>query len=285
MRRESGDSAILAQVNYTIVGGEGFIGGALAAQLRKQGHSVVTHTRGASPPRGPLGHLIYAAGVTADFRSRPFDTLRAHTTLLADILEHAEFDSLLYLSSARLYRHAEHGGEEATIAVRSQDPEDLYDLTKLTGEALCHASGRPAVRVVRLTNVVGTDFRSQNFLFELIRAACDHGHIELRSALESSKDYVLLEDVLNLLPRIALEGRELCYNLGGGGNLRHSEILAPILAASGARLKVLEGAPLHAGPEVAIDRLRSEFNHVPTPVLPRIPGLVNEYMKLTHAEN
>jgi nucleoside-diphosphate-sugar epimerase len=273
-------------MNFTVIGGSGFIGSALATRLRAQGHAVTTPVRGAPGlTAAPLGHVIYAAGVTADFRSRPFDTLRANTTLLADLLEQAHFESLLYLSSARLYRHAETGAEDAAICVRSQDPEDLYDLTKLAGEALCHASGRAQVRVARLTNVVGADFRSQNFLFDLIRAACDRGHVELRSAPASAKDYVLLDDVLEMLPRIALQGRATCYNLGGGRNLRHDEVLAPLLAASGARLSVCEDAPVIGGPAVDIGRLIREFGYTPGAVLPLIPELVQQYRNLTRAQD
>ena len=33
----------------------------------------------------------------------PFDTIRAHVSVLSEVLEHAEFESLLYLSSTRVY--------------------------------------------------------------------------------------------------------------------------------------------------------------------------------------
>lgn len=271
---------------FTVIGASGFIGGALSDRLAAAGHMVYRPGRGHSDVFSrSLGHVIYAAGVTSDFRSRPFDTLRAHTLHLAEVLERARFDSLTYVSSARLYRHADHGGETAAIHLRSEDPEDLYDLTKLTGEALCHALKRPGVRVVRLTNVVGADFASHNFLFDLIRAACDQGRIELRSARESTKDYVLLEDVLEMLPRIALTGRASCYNLGGGRNIAHAEILAPILARTGATLNVSVNALVISTPEVDIRRLREEFGYDPAPVLPRLPELIDQYRKSHHAED
>lgn len=143
-------------MNFTVIGATGFIGRAMVSWLSEQGHAVLAPGRGDELLFSrPLGHVIYAAGVTADFRSRPFDTLRAHTTLLADILERASFDSLLYLSSARMYRHSEHTGEDAAVLLRSSDPEDFYDLTKMTAESLCLASRRANTRIARLTNVVG----------------------------------------------------------------------------------------------------------------------------------
>lgn len=274
-------------MKFTVVGASGFIGSALVKQLyATENHQVFVPEKNAAELFiQPLGHVIYAAGVTADFRRRPFDTLRAHVSLLAELLERAEFDSLLYLSSARIYRHAEHTGEEAAIFLRSHDPEDYYDLTKLSGEALCFASMRKNVRAVRLSNVVGTDFRSSNFLFELIRAACDHGHIELRSALDSEKDYVLVEDVVRILPEIAMHGHKQCYNLATGCNLRHAAIVNAIKDATGASFSIVLGAPRHAVPQINIQRLQAEFGFHADEVLPRIPELVGEYRKYHDAKS
>ncbi|MCI4567729.1 NAD(P)-dependent oxidoreductase [Lysobacter sp. CFH 32150] len=273
-------------MNFTVIGASGFIGSALCDSLRASGHSVSAPDRSAGTILDrPLGHVVYAAGVTADFRTRPFDTFRANTGLVAEILEKDQFDSFLYLSSARLYRHAAQSGEATRICVEASDPEDFYDLTKLTSEALCHASGHASARVVRLANVVGQDFRSQNFLYDLIRSACDSGVIELRSDLASAKDYVLLEDVVRILPMIALSGRDSCYNLGSGQNLTHAQLLEPILATTGATLKVVEGAPCVMAPQMDISKLRNEFGFRPTPVLPSIAGLINHYRKFAHAQD
>lgn len=267
-------------MRFTVVGATGFIGGALVVKLRAMGFEVLTPSREASELPPAPGHVIYAAGVTADFRQRPFDTLSAHITYAARILSQGDFDSFLYLSSTRVYLHAGGGEESVAIPVHSDDPEQLYDLTKLTGEAICHASGRRGVRVVRLANVLGGDFRSRNFVFDLIRSACENGRIELRSSLDSAKDYIRLEDVVDLLPRIALGGQRACYNLASGRNISHRELLEPIMAASGASLTVCEGAREVISPPINIDRLKGEFAFEPTPVLSTLANLVNDYRKL-----
>ena len=273
-------------MKFTVVGASGFIGGALSAKLRDLGHEVFAPVRGENSLfEHSLGHVIHAAGITADFRSRPFDTLRANTTFLADILERGTFDSLLYLSSARVYRHAEHTREDARILLSPEDPEDLYDFTKLTGESLCHAIDRPNVRVVRLSNVVGKAFRSRNFLFDLIRNACDVGEIHLRSALDSTKDYVSIDDVVEQIPKICVSGRHDCYNLCSGVNLTHRQLVEQIQAISGARLTVGEDAPRMVMETIDISRLRDEFSYQPSAVLPLICELTNEYRKQVHAEN
>jgi nucleoside-diphosphate-sugar epimerase len=267
-------------VKFTVIGASGFIGGALAERLQAEGRQVERPARGTPEMfTRPLGHVIYAAGVTADFRSRPFDTLRANTTLLSELLERGEFDSLLYLSSARIYRHADSSREDAAIHVRSSDLEDLYDLTKLTAEALCHASGRRGARVVRLTNVVGPDFGSSNFLGEVIRSACVEGEITLRSALDSAKDYVMLDDVLEVLPRIAISGQYVCYNVGAGRNLTHADIVRTVAARTGARWRVAEGAPTVASRPIDTRRLRTEFAFEPRMVVDHLPALIDDYRK------
>lgn len=267
---------------FTVVGAGGFIGAAVSARLQANGTRVLRPRRDATLLfERPLGHVIYAAGVTADFRQRPFATLRANAGLLADLLERADFDSLVYLSSARIYRHAEHTREDGSIALNPSDPEDLYDFTKLTAEALCRASGRSGVRVVRLSNVVGPDFRSRNFLFDLIRSACETGRIELRTALQSQKDYILLDDVVALLPRIAVAGTQACYNMGSGRNLSHAEVVAPIVARTGATLSVADGAPLVVSPPLDVSRLRAEFAFEARSVLDYLPGLVDLHRETT----
>lgn len=272
-------------MKFTVFGGNGFIGSALVKKLRAENHDVFVPQRGDTGFLDrSLGHVIYAAGITADFRTRPIDTLHANVSLLAEVLK-GDFESLLYLSSARIYRHSAATDETADIKVNPEDGEDYYDLTKLTAEALCHSMGRSGVRVVRLTNVVGPDFRSSNFLFDVIRSACDTGVVELRTAVESSKDYIAIEDVVDLLPVIALTGARRCYNVGSGTNLTHAQMMEPIISITGARLRVHEGAPTMKPSPVDIGRVVNEFSFVPSPVLPRIPMLVHEYMRRKNDQN
>lgn len=268
---------------FTVFGGQGFIGGATVAALRAAGAEVCVPGREEPLPRGHLGHVIYAIGVTADFRQRPFDTMDAHVGVATRILHDADFDSFLYLSSARLYRHAGSTAERERICVDPEDPEDFYDLTKLAGEALCHRAGRRNVRIARLSNVIGHDFRSRNFVFDLMRAAWTKRLITLRSAVDSSKDYIMVEDVVQMLPLIATRGMHHCYNLASGVNLRHADILAPIVQVTGASVTIAEGARTETFPLMDTGRLRSEFDFVPTSVLPRLAPLTREFGKSLNA--
>src|SRR5688500_5975918 len=98
----------------TVLGASGFIGSRLVSQLAATGAEYQAVGRNEALPAGPLGHVIYCIGLTADFRSRPLNTVEAHVCKLLEVLRKCDFESLLYLSSTRLYnpgRSEEHTSE------------------------------------------------------------------------------------------------------------------------------------------------------------------------------
>lgn len=262
---------------YTVLGASGFVGCGLVDYLRQTGHEVYAPKRDSLKLLDrPLGHVLYSIGLTADFRSRPFDTMRAHVSVLADILEKADFESLVYLSSTRLYARNSTGAEQAALEIDVSDPSDLYNVSKLAGESLCRSCGRPGVKIARLSNVVGDDRSSQNFLFALIREALS-GRIELQSAPASSKDYILLDDVVSLLPRIGVEGKEWLYNVASGVNVQHRNIAARLAELTGCDVVTRPDAPLFDFPVIDVTRIRSEFGFSAASVLDTLPALVATY--------
>lgn len=260
---------------FTVLGGRGAIGQALAAALRAGGHEV--HAPGREDDwrwGADWGHAVYAIGLTADFRRRPLDTMEAHVGLLGRVLRDARFESLLYLSSTRVYLRAGATREESLLPVLPADPSDLYNLSKLAGEALCLALPRPTVRVARLANVVGADdAASENFVPSLVRAART-GRIRLETALDSEKDYLHIDDVVRLLPRIALGGRARLYNLAHGTPLCHRAWIEPIAAATGCAVEVAAGAPCVRFDPIDVGRIRAEFGHAPRDPLDALPALL-----------
>jgi nucleoside-diphosphate-sugar epimerase len=254
---------------FTVLGAGGRIGRRLIAHLQSQGHAVFAPVRG-DPAIGtlPLGHVVYAIGVTADFRTRPLETVQAHVCVLAQALARGNFDSLLYLSSTRVYAGAATGREDTSITVNSGDPSDLYNLSKLMGESLCLHAGRPAVRVARLSNVVGGDDAGASEFLSALEREARNGCIVLRSAPESAKDYVHIDDVVELLPRIALGGRARLYNLASGRLVSHRQWCDLLRTRTGCRVELTPGAPRQCFPTVDITRIRDEFGFAPRRVLP-----------------
>lgn len=250
-------------MNFTVLGATGMIGKRIVENLQARGEDVFAPSRESLEIyTQPLGHVIYAIGLTADFRRRPFATVEAHVTKLADVLQRADFESLLYLSSTRVYQHTNSSAENTSLMVCPDDPSDLYNLSKLMGESLCLGCGHDNIRIVRLSNVVGSyDPNSDNFLSALIREAIS-GQIRLRSSPSSAKDYIHLDDVAELLPQIARSGRHRIYNVASGMQIRHAEWVDRLKALTGCRVEIDSNAPIASFPSIDVSRVREEFRWI-----------------------
>ena len=94
-------------MSITVLGAGGWIGAALVDYLRLQNRQVIPIYRSnISAWLGqddPQGMVIYAIGLTSDFRHRPYCTVEAHVSLLSQVLQRSGVDHLLYLSSTRVY--------------------------------------------------------------------------------------------------------------------------------------------------------------------------------------
>ncbi|MES2753390.1 MAG: SDR family oxidoreductase, partial [Pseudomonadota bacterium] len=197
-----------------VIGAGGFVGGALVRRLQAEGQSVVPVGRGQAMP-SLSGDVFYCAGLTADFRSRPHDTISAHVSLINDLLRDHTFDSLTYLSSTRVYQKAVTGRETESIPVDPADPSDLYNLSKLTGEAICLNDPRPTVRTVRLSNVFGPG-SGENFLDTVIAAVRRDGRVHIGSGATGAKDYIAIDDVIDALLRVPDRASSRLLNLASG---------------------------------------------------------------------
>jgi nucleoside-diphosphate-sugar epimerase len=265
---------MLPTLRYTVLGGSGYIGSHLVAALEGEGAEVMAPPRGSAGWEDDCGRLVYCIGLTADFRTRPLDTVRAHVSHLADVLERARYESFTYLSSTRVYAGSERGGEDEVLHVSPQRPDDLYNVSKLAGEALCLRCAGERARVVRLSNVYGNGAAPHTFLGEIVESAVKRGEVVLRDHLDSEKDYVHVDDVVSAVGRIADGGRERVYNVAGGVNVSNRALLDVLQHETGCRVESSPDAPLRRFPPIDIARIRAEFGFSPRSVVADLPELV-----------
>lgn len=263
---------------FTILGATGFVGSRLRKSLERKGVSCFSPARGDGLVFSqPLGHVIYCAGYTADFREHPLETAEAHVGFLVDVLTKASFDSLLYLSSTRVYEGAASTREDADLKVNPANPNHIFNITKLAGEACCLSQASRKVRIARLSNVLGDDFQSDNFLYSVMRDLIRTGKVTLRTSRDSTKDYIVLADVLELLPKIAEHGKEKIYNLASGNNFDNGSLLARMAEIGGGEVSFQAGAAKVAFPEIDVSRLRSEFGFMPRSVAGELEGVYRAF--------
>lgn len=260
---------------FTVLGSSGFIGSHLVARLRAAGEEVLTpNCRNDAYLARELGHVVYCVGVTSDFRTRPLDTVDAHVTRLMPLLRRGRFESLLYLSSTRVYHGMTASFEDQSLTVRPCISDDLYNVSKLMGETACLGSGRPDVRVARLSNVYGPGMSDVAFLASVISEAVECRRVVLRTTLDSSKDYIALEDAVGLLAQIARQGRHRIYNVAAGRSISNAVLAHLLVRTLDCTVSIAPNAARVQFPAIEIDRVADEFGMVPARLEDKLPELV-----------
>jgi nucleoside-diphosphate-sugar epimerase len=262
---------------FTVFGASGFIGRHVTAALKAAGHSVLTPARGdAIDPTAGHGHVIYAIGLTGDYRARPYDTIEAHVGIAGRLLQAGHFDSFLYLSSTRVYR-----GLDPSLAAGEDTPlpltpslDGVYDYSKLLGESLCLAHDNPAVRVARLSNVYGDGMSPALFLGALLDSVNKNGGAVIQDHPQSAKDYIAVGAAVEALTAIATRGRQRLYNVASGRRTENRAI-ADALTAAGQKVSFADTPPQpRIFPQVDVSRLAAEFGAPAGDVARDIPALL-----------
>ena len=262
-------------MKFTVLGSTGFIGGTMVKHLQECGYAVEAPPRDVASLRGAnLGHVIYAIGLTGNFRTQPGAAIRAHVHVLQNLMEGADFDSWLYLSSTRVYGGLPDGiaaSEDATLPVRP-GLDAIYDLSKLLGESLCLAADRETVRIARLSNVYGAGQSVHSFLGSVAGDLARTGKVVIRESPRSSKDYVPVDGVVETLVSIATRGNERVYNVASGIPVTHAQ-LADAIGQCGYSVEFLAASPARVFPRIDVKRITTEFNNMPRSILDDLPDL------------
>jgi nucleoside-diphosphate-sugar epimerase len=267
----------MARDRFTVVGSRGFIGSALVEQLRRAGHDVAgfSHDAEFDPTRG-LGHVIYCSGIAAASASDTEYAYAVHVAGLRRIIASGAADSVLYLSSTRVYGAAPDTRESASLSADA-NTDDVYRSTKIAGETLCLAATQPTFRVARLSNIVGESFRSPLFLSDIMRQAATTGRVGVRTTRDSAKDYLLVDDACRYLAAIALGGNERIYNVAYGSNVENGAIFDALERASGTTIDIAASAARAVTAPIAVERLHAEFGTARTPLVAAIPAIYRAF--------
>ncbi len=252
-------------MKYTIFGSSGFIGSHLTRYLRSLGYSVHLPSRqDLFTETKDLGRVIYCIGLTGDFRSRPFDTIEANVGIISKVIRECSFDSLVYLSSTRVYGvetcHLETSEESRLSVVPSND--SLYDLSKLLAEALCSSQHSRNIRVARVSNVVGNGLSTATFLGSLAESIKLGSPIVIKEGENSRKDYVCIADVVSAIYLLSKDAKNTIYNVASNSTATHKEIATIIEEELGHKVSFFEAAIDRVLPKIDTTEIQREFPHL-----------------------
>ena len=133
------------------------------------------------------------------------------------------------------------------------------------------------IKIIRPSNVVGTSAPSNLFIPSLIKEAVETGKIVLHSTLDSEKDYMYIDDLVELIPKIIFSDKFQIYNIASGYNIPSKEIINEIIRLTNCELEIARDAKKFSSRQINIDRIKNEFNFVPVRITDKIEELVKFY--------
>ena len=118
---------------------------------------------------------------------------------MQEIIFNNKYKSFIFLSTTRLYINSNKNTEEKSdLFVNTKRTNDYYNILKIASESLLLKLDRK-IKVVRLSNVFGFNYNSPLILPSLIRDSIKKSKIKISISLNSSKDYISIQDAMELI--------------------------------------------------------------------------------------
>lgn len=265
-------------MNFTIIGGQGFVGSEVVNQLTIDSHTVwVPEKSDDTVYEKHLGTVIYCAG-HGDCTNNPMKVLQSNTTDLSLLLQKAKFDKLVYISSTRVYMNQHQSDETCDLSIINEDDRKLFNLTKLVSEELCFKSKRNCI-VVRPSNVYGVALDSPLFLPSITRSAILNGKVDMYVPENYSKDYVAVSDVAKVIIHISKlkTNNEKVINIASGYNVTAKDIADILAKQTNCEIIWHESSSNERFPETQINTMKSILNINPRSVKEDLVNMINAY--------
>ena len=103
------------------------------------------------------------------------------------------------------------------------------------------------------------------------------GRLTLRDSLDTSRDYVSVDDATDCIMEIATTGRHRIYNVGTGRPVSNRELAERFRELTGCEVERLPGGASLCRPQLSVDRVRQEFGFRGSDILADLPALLDAY--------
>jgi len=259
-----------------LVGGNGFIGRHLKLVLEKNKIEYNDLPKNTQIKSNSKKHtVIYLAGMKGNFRSDIVGTIDSHVNNLVHFID-ANFESIdkfIYISSIKVYDLIT--DFYSLVTKKDISLENIYISSKILGENLVLNKFKDKARIIRLSNVVGSDSKN-TFLDEIIESALQ-GNIQLNSSLEFERDYISVNDAAKLIFQILTSGENLIYDVASGKNISNKQIVDILVSLTNCEINISNtNNLLDLKPPVDISNLASEFDFRPESVIVSLPRILRE---------
>jgi len=250
--------------SYTIFG-RGFVGTNIVKFLKKKKYNVFLPKKGKFKFNKNLHNIIYCIG-SDNWIKDPKGSYDANLGIVPKIIFNNKFSSFTFISSTRVYLG--HGkkktNEKSLIQINPNIRNFYYNSLKLTAESLCLSLPNKNIKVVRVSNLFGNNFTKQIYLLPtLIRNSINDKKINILINKRSSKDYIHINEVFEVLFKIIKKGKYRLYNIASGKNIELSKISQKIKKITNCKINFKNQNKLIKEPIIDIGRIKKEFNFKP----------------------
>ena len=264
---------------YTIFGSKGFIGNELVLYLKRRRKKFFLPKKNKYKFKKNLGTVIYCVG-SDDWQKKVEKGFFSNLGHLQKVIFNNEFKSLIFLSTTRLYINSDKTLENNDIKLNPNVYNDYYNILKIASESLLYNS-KKKIKILRLSNVFGFNSKSPLLLPNLIRNALKKGKIQIRVNLNSTKDYIHIDDVIKMIMKISSNSKEKVYNLAAGKNIKIKDLADIIQKYTKCKIFLKNQNKIIQEPKININKIKKEFGFKPKLNLKvDLPKLIKKFSEL-----
>lgn len=227
------------QRSAVVLGGTGFLGTALSAELRRIGLTVVVHSSRTCDVRVPeaLECLVPAAGPDAALivlaalpprLGRTVGTMIENISMVCNIarfLERHPFGHVTFFGSDAVYPFSERAIAEDHLTAS----DDFYATAKLAGENILRntlQAGRKPLLVARLTGVFGPGDPNNSYgPNRFARSLAEARMIKIFGDGEETRDHIYVEDAARIVAALIERRADGIFNIASGVSRSFADVI------------------------------------------------------------
>ena len=250
--------------SYTIFG-KGFVGKNIINFLKNKKYNVFSPKKSKYKFNKNLNNIIYCIGNDNSLND-PKGSFDANLGIVSKIIFNNKFDSFTLISSTRVYlgNNKIKANEKNLISINPNINNFFFNSLKVSAESLCLSLPNKKIKVVRMSNLFGDYFTNQIYLLPtLIRDSINKGKINITINKKSSKDFLYINEAIDILFKIITKGKSRLYNVASGNNVELYKIAKKISEITNCKVNYKNQNTLIKEPIIDISKIKNEFNFKP----------------------
>jgi nucleoside-diphosphate-sugar epimerase len=250
-------------IKYTVFGHNGFLGTNIVKYLKKKNYDIFLPPRNKIKFTRNLNNVIYCIG-SDDVLRDPINAIESNLMILCKIILNNKFKSFIYISSTRLYLNSKKTNENDSIKIDTNSSNYFYNSLKAAAETFCLSQKNKNIKVVRLSNLYGLNFKDQIYLLpSLIRNSKINKKINIYINKESKKNYININDVIDIIIKITNKSKYRLYNIASDKRLAIKKIASIVKKVTDCKIAYSNQKEKVNEPIIDITRIKKEFKFKP----------------------